>query len=149
METAGSVIVLVHAPLSVPGLGAPRPLGHDDLVHPQDCAGGVSGVLQGPLLSQHQIQYVGLQAVLNISRLSVNVEAHVLVSFTVSSVQFTDDLLGLHTRVLGQHSWNDLESLSKLVDGVLLQAGVSLGPLSHLSGQLDLRGSSTLLEALD
>ena len=64
VETAGSVVVLVHAPLSVPGLGAPRPLGHDDLVHPQDCAGGVSGVLQGPLLSQHQIQYVGLQAVL-------------------------------------------------------------------------------------
>ena len=64
METAGSVVVLVHAPLSVPGLRAPRPLGHDDLVHPQDCAGGVSGVLQGPLLSQHQIQNVGLQAVL-------------------------------------------------------------------------------------
>ena len=41
---------------------------------------------------------------LNISRLSVDVEAHVLVSFAVSCVQFADDLLGLHTRVLGQHS---------------------------------------------
>ena len=46
---------------------------------------------------------------LNISRLSVDVEAHVLVSFTVSCVQFADDLLGLHTRVLGQNSKNDVD----------------------------------------
>ena len=58
------VIVLVHAPAGVPGLGASRPLGHDDLVHPQHGGGGVGGVLQGPLLGKHQIQHVGLQAVL-------------------------------------------------------------------------------------
>ena len=58
------VIILVHASLGVPGLGTASSLGHDDLVHPQDGAGGVSGVLQRPLLSEHQIQNVGLQTVL-------------------------------------------------------------------------------------
>ena len=58
------VIILVHAPLGVPGLGTPSSLGHDDLVDPENGAGSVSGVLQGPLLGKHQIQYVGLQAVL-------------------------------------------------------------------------------------
>ena len=58
------VIILVHASLSVSGLRTAGPLGHDDLIHPEDSAGGVGGVLQGPLLGKHQIQYVGLQAVL-------------------------------------------------------------------------------------
>ena len=58
------VIILVHAPLGVPGLGTACSLGHDDLVDPEDGAGSVSGVLQGPLLGKHQIQHVGLQTVL-------------------------------------------------------------------------------------
>ena len=58
------VIILVHAPLGVPGFGPASSLCHDDLVHPQDGAGSVGGVLQGPLLGKHQIQHVGLQAVL-------------------------------------------------------------------------------------
>merc|ERR1719270_3207717 len=111
------VIILIHPPLSVPWLGPPGPLGHDDLVHPQHCAGGIGGVLEGPLLGQHQIQHVGLQTVLDIASLSVNVEADVLVSFTVSSVQLADDFLGLDTRILSQHS--------------------------YLPGQLDLSGSSS------
>ena len=58
------VIVLVHAPASVPGLGASRPLGHDDLVHPQHGGGGVGRVLQSPLLGNHQIQNIALCTIL-------------------------------------------------------------------------------------
>ena len=58
------VIILVHAPLGVAGLGTACSLGHDDLVDPEDGAGSVSGVLQSPLLGKHQIQHVGLQTVL-------------------------------------------------------------------------------------
>ena len=61
---ADSLVVILVLALGIPGLGTPSSLGHDDLVHPQDGAGSVSGVLQGPLLSEHQIQHVGLQAVL-------------------------------------------------------------------------------------
>ena len=56
METAGSVVVLVHAPLSVPGLGAPRPLGHDDLVDTEDGGGRVHRVLHPPELCHQQIE---------------------------------------------------------------------------------------------
>ena len=59
-----SLVVILVLALSIPGLGTPSSLGHDDLVHPQDGAGGVGGVLHGPLLGEHQIQHVGLQAVL-------------------------------------------------------------------------------------
>ena len=61
---ADSLVIILVLALGLPGLGTPSSLGHDDLVHPQDGAGSVSGVLQGPLLSKHQIQHVGLQAVL-------------------------------------------------------------------------------------
>ena len=60
------VIVLVHAPAGIPGLGPTRPLGHDDLVHPQHGGGGVGGVLHGPLLGNHQIQNVVLCTILKI-----------------------------------------------------------------------------------
>ena len=60
------VVVLVHAPACVPGLGSARPLGHDDLVYPQHGGGSISGVLQGPLLGNHQIQNVALCTILKI-----------------------------------------------------------------------------------
>ena len=64
LSESNLVIVLVHAPACVPGLGPARPLGHDDLVHPQHGGGSVGRILQGPLLGNHQIQNVTLCTIL-------------------------------------------------------------------------------------
>ena len=54
------VVVLIVRPRRVPWLGTSRPLGHDDLIHSQDGAGGVRCVLQGPIFSNHQVQDTSL-----------------------------------------------------------------------------------------
>ena len=61
----------------------------------------------------------------------------------MSGVQFADDLLGLDAGVLGEHPGDDLERFRELVDAVLLQAGVCLCPLRHLSGEINLRGAAS------
>ena len=61
-----------------------------------------------------------VNAHLDLSRLSIDVKAHVLVSLAVGGVQFTDDLLRLDAGVLSENPWNDLQRLPELVDAVLL-----------------------------
>ena len=45
----------VHGSVPGPGLRTSGPLGHDDLVDPEDGARGVGGVAQGPVLQQKQV----------------------------------------------------------------------------------------------
>lgn len=49
------VIVLVHGPVSRPGLWPSGSLGHDDLVNPENGAGGVGGVLECPVLQEEKV----------------------------------------------------------------------------------------------
>ena len=49
------VVILVHGPVSWPGLGTTGPLGHDDLIDAKDCACCVGGVTHGPVLEHQQV----------------------------------------------------------------------------------------------
>ena len=50
---------------------------------------------------------------LDITALSLNVKADVLLALGVGGVQFADHLLGLHTAVLSQHTGNNFQGLGK------------------------------------
>lgn len=56
----------------------------------------------------------------------LNIKAHVLVSLMMRRVQFRDELIPLHTRVLSQCTWQCLKSFSKLFNGILLQTWTGL-----------------------
>ncbi len=49
------VIILVHGSVSWPGLGSSGPLGHDDLIDPEDGAGRIGGVTHGPVLQEQEV----------------------------------------------------------------------------------------------
>ena len=57
------VIVLVHGSVSGPGLGSSGSLGHDDLIHAKDGAGGIGGVPHGPVLERQQVVNLSIRGV--------------------------------------------------------------------------------------
>ena len=66
------IIISVPVLLSSPGLRSSGPLGHDDLVDPENGDGGVSGQFQGPVLDQVGVQDALLQRVNDFTTLDVD-----------------------------------------------------------------------------
>ena len=74
---------------------------------------------QYPVVQLHIISLEGLDSY-------SNVESGSGLALLMSSVQLRKNFSALQTRILRQRLWNDLECLSELLDGVLLQTRISL-----------------------
>ena len=106
----------------------------------EDGQNDIRGELQGPGLGVETVPDLSDIAVLDLA--IVDIDAPVS-GFLSTGVHFSDDLLGLETSVLGEGTGDNFKGLSEALEGVLVEAGLLLGELLDLCGQVDLGGTGT------
>eukprot|EP00049_Salpingoeca_infusionum_P027563 m.33168 g.33168 ORF g.33168 m.33168 type:complete len:308 (-) comp9593_c0_seq1:1026-1949(-) len=117
-------------------------LGHDNLIHTQDSACGLGGVLQTPRLCEVAIPNTLFTSVNDSWCLCIHINATVQLTGLMGSVQAGNDFLLLYTTVLSKGCWNHLQGLCKGMNGVLLQTRICLCVSCYAAGQLNLGGTS-------
>ena len=136
------VVIRVHGP-GLLGLGPAGPLGHDDLVDPQDGARRIDGVLEAPVLDGQQVEDLGLLGVDDGGGVAgLDVEGGVLLALLVGGHEGVDGDAALGAGVLGELAGDGGEGVGELLDGVLLEAGAGLGVGADLAGELHLGGAA-------